>query len=60
VAERPQFAPGKPTPALVLGDLALTNTVLGVTATAEVAQRHADGSWRWIIDRPDIHGRAAD
>ena len=41
------------------GDLALTNTRSGATATAEVARRQADGSWRWLIDRPDVMGRRA-
>ncbi|MEV0286841.1 nuclear transport factor 2 family protein [Kribbella sp. NPDC050820] len=46
---------GKRSEALMLGDLALTSTVLSPeTATAEVARRQPDGSWRWILDRPNV------
>jgi ketosteroid isomerase-like protein len=54
LARRPQFEPGIGLGALILGDLALTNTQLGATATAEVARRQSDGTWRWILDRPDV------
>ena len=55
LASRPSFAPGQQLPALRLGDLALTATrLLGGGATAEVARRQPDGSWRWALDRPDI------
>ncbi|MFD7157344.1 YybH family protein [Kribbella sp. NPDC059898] len=47
--------PGKQSPTLVAGDLALTSTVLSPTvATAEVARRQPDGTWRWILDRPNV------
>jgi ketosteroid isomerase-like protein len=46
--------PGEPATALVYGDVALISTRVGLTATAEVAQRQADGGWRWILDRPDV------
>lgn len=54
LADRPRFASGAQLPALVVGDLALTTTRLGSTATAEVARRQVDGTWRWILDRPDV------
>jgi ketosteroid isomerase-like protein len=47
--------PGKQCPTLVSGDLALTSTVLSSSAaTAEVARRQADGTWRWLLDRPNV------
>ena len=49
------FQPGQQSPALVQGDLALTSTVLGANAaTAEVAHRQPDGTWRWLLDRPNV------
>ena len=51
---RPVFAAGRPAPSLVVGDIALTTTVIGSTATAEVARRQRDGTWRWVLDRPDV------
>jgi ketosteroid isomerase-like protein len=51
---RPQFTPGHVLPALVSGDLALTTTQIGLTASVEIARRQADGSWRWLADRPDV------
>jgi hypothetical protein len=49
------FTLGKQSEAPVLGELALTSTVLSPeTATAEVARRQPDGSWRWILDRPNV------
>jgi ketosteroid isomerase-like protein len=56
IASAPRFAPGDQHPALRLGELALTSTRLpGDTgATAEVARRQPDGSWRWILDRPNV------
>jgi ketosteroid isomerase-like protein len=55
-ASAPQFAPGEQHPALRLGELALTSTRLpgGAGATAEVARRQPDGSWRWVLDRPNV------
>jgi hypothetical protein len=42
-------------PALRLGELALTSTRLpGGGATAEVARRQPDGTWRWVLDRPNV------
>jgi ketosteroid isomerase-like protein len=55
LAKRPTFTPGQQLPPLRLGDVALTATRLaGGGATAEVARRQPDGSWRWAIDRPDV------
>lgn len=54
LASRPQFKPGQPAPVLLHGDTALTTTKIGETATAEVAHRRTDGTWRWILDRPDV------
>jgi hypothetical protein len=38
----------------VTDDIALTTTRIGETATAEVARRQDDGTWRWILDRPNV------
>ncbi|GAA0925773.1 YybH family protein [Pseudonocardia zijingensis] len=56
VASAPRFAPGEQHPALRVGDLALTSTRLpgGAGATAEVARQQPDGTWRWILDRPNV------
>lgn len=54
VADRPRFEPGVAMPPLIVDDLALTTTQIGESATAEVARRQADGTWRWVIDRPDV------
>jgi ketosteroid isomerase-like protein len=57
LAGRPTFARGEIQPALRHGDLALTSTRLaGGGATAEVARRQPDGTWRWIIDQPQVLG----
>ncbi|MGH2909629.1 MAG: YybH family protein [Solirubrobacteraceae bacterium] len=55
LAGKPRFEPGQQLPALRLGDLALTSTrLVGGGATAEIARRQADGSWRWAVDRPNV------
>lgn len=54
LAGRPTVTPGTALPALVAGDLALTNTRLGADTTCEVARRQPDGSWRWLLDRPSL------
>jgi ketosteroid isomerase-like protein len=54
LTSRPQFEPGEQAPVLVHADIALTTTRVGDTATAEVARRQDDGTWRWILDRPDV------
>ncbi|GGK34163.1 YybH family protein [Nocardia camponoti] len=58
VADRPVFQLGPQAPALRAGDLAMTSSRLpgGPGATAEVARRQPDGSWRWILDQPNILG----
>lgn len=57
---QPQFVPGRVMPALISGDLALTTTQIGSSASVEVARLQPDGSWRWIVDRPDVLRRPAD
>ena len=54
LGKRPRFTPGTVLPALVNGDLALTTTRIGSSASVEVARRQAGGGWRWIVDRPDV------
>lgn len=42
-------------PVLRCGDFALTSTHLpDGRATAEIAHRQPDGSWRWVIDQPNV------
>jgi hypothetical protein len=53
LAGRPQFT-GEVRPALVHGDLALTSTRFPGGATAEVARRQPDGTWRWVADQPNV------
>jgi ketosteroid isomerase-like protein len=57
VAGGPTFAPGTQRPTLRCGDLALTSSRLtnGVV-TVEVARRQPDGTWLWVLDRPDVVG----
>ena len=45
---------GEVQPALRNGDYALTSTRSGSRITTEVAHRQPDGSWRFMIDMPDI------
>lgn len=55
VAGRPTLIPGEPQPALRNGDLAITSTHLASGGvTVEVARRQPDGTWRWIIDNPNV------
>jgi len=55
LAGGPTFAPGDQRPALRNGDLAITSTRLATGgATVEVARRQRDGTWRWILDQPNI------
>ena len=58
--DHPRFAPGRVLPALVSEDLALTTTQIGLSASVEVARRQQDGSWRWVVDRPDVLRRPVD
>lgn len=55
LADREPGDDGQLQPVVVCGNLALTSTRLpdGRT-TAEIARRQPDGSWRWVIDQPDI------
>jgi ketosteroid isomerase-like protein len=60
LATRPVFSSPGQSPAIIQGDLALTSTRLpGGGATAEVARRQPDGSWRWVIDQPAVLPAAA-
>jgi len=55
LAGRPTFSSAGQQPVIRHGDLALTSTRLpGGGATAEVARRQPDGSWRWVIDQPAL------
>ena len=55
LAGRPVFSSAGQSPAIIQGDLALTSTRLpGGGATAEVARRQPDGTWRWVIDQPAV------
>jgi ketosteroid isomerase-like protein len=55
LADRPVFSSAGQQPVVRHGDLALTSTRLpGGGATAEVARRQPDGSWRWVIDHPAL------
>ena len=56
LADRPTFTPGPQRPPLRNGDWALTSTRIPRSATAEVAHRQPDGTWRWIIDQPNVLG----
>jgi ketosteroid isomerase-like protein len=52
-----KLTPGAPQPTLRVGDLALTSTRLdGGAVTAEIARRQPDGTWRWVIDQPNVVG----
>jgi ketosteroid isomerase-like protein len=58
VASGVKLTPGDPQPTLRVGDLALTSTrLLSGSVTAEVARRQPDGTWRWVIDQPNISGQ---
>jgi len=55
VAAAPVLSPGRPHPALVSGDLALTATTLTTSeVTVEIARRQPDGSWLWAVDEPAL------
>lgn len=64
VASRARLTLGRQRPTVRYGDLALTSTLLdGGGVTVEVARRRADGTWRWVLDDPDVtvarHGETA-
>ncbi len=56
VAGRPRLQPEPPLATLRMGDLALTATRAKdeAGARAQVARRHANGTWLRILDRPDF------
>jgi ketosteroid isomerase-like protein len=56
LAAAPKLSAGVQRPALRNGDLALTSTELeaGAGVPAEVARRRPDGTWRWLLDRPNL------
>lgn len=54
LAAQPTFEPGVQSPSIRNGDLALTSTRIPGAVTTEVAHRQADGSWRWVIDQPNV------
>jgi ketosteroid isomerase-like protein len=56
LASPPQFGGGTIRPAIRAGNLALTITNRPGNATAEVARRQPDGTWRWLIDQPTVLG----
>lgn len=57
LASEPVFTPGEQRSVVRLGDVALTSTRLGsTTATADVARRQFDGTWRWVLGRPGVPG----
>lgn len=55
-AQRPPGSPsGELQPVMQCGDLALTSTKLSDgRVTVEIARRQPDGSWRWVIDQPNV------
>lgn len=58
LATGPTLPTGDYRPAILFEDLALTSTrERSGIVTAEVARRQADGSWRGVIDQPDVLGR---
>ena len=54
LAANPTFEPGVQAAAIRNGDLALTSTRIPGAVTTEVAHRQPDGSWRWVIDSPNL------
>src|SRR5512145_2735418 len=55
VAQKPVLVPGRKSPPLRAGNLALTSTLLpDGGATVEVARLQADGTWLWVIDQPNL------
>jgi ketosteroid isomerase-like protein len=57
LSTKPTFVAGTQSPPLHHGALALTSTrLVGGGATAEIARRQADGTWRWIVDQPNVLG----
>ncbi len=57
LAGKPRFEPGEQFPALVSGEIALTSTRRDDGfITVEVARRQPDGTWLWVIDKPNVAG----
>ena len=55
LADKPTFAPAAQRPTLRCADLALTSSRLASgVVTAEVARRQPDGTWLWVLDRPNV------
>jgi ketosteroid isomerase-like protein len=56
VAARPTFSVEEPLPTIYHGDLALTSTRPkdNTGGRVQVVRRQGDGSWRRIIDRPEL------
>jgi ketosteroid isomerase-like protein len=55
LADKPAFVPGTQRATLRCADLALTSSRLASgVVTAEVARRQPDGTWLWVLDRPNI------
>ncbi|MFC9898156.1 YybH family protein [Nocardia sp. NPDC127579] len=55
VAAAPVLEPGRPHPALISGDLAMTSTTLTTgEVVVEIARRQPDGSWLWAVDQPSL------
>ncbi|CAM3248081.1 YybH family protein [Stackebrandtia soli] len=55
LTDGPTFAPGRQLTTVRNGDLALTSVRLADgTVTVEVARRQTDGTWRWVIDQPNL------
>lgn len=53
---KPPLFEGTIRPAIRADNLALTMTNRPGNATAEVARRQPDGTWRWLIDQPVVLG----
>ncbi len=51
-----EFALEEPLPTIFFGDLALTSTrpADGTGGRVQVARRQVDGTWRRVIDRPEL------
>jgi ketosteroid isomerase-like protein len=55
LADNPTFVPGAQRPTLRCADLALSSSRLASgVVTAEVARRQPDGTWLWVLDRPNV------
>jgi uncharacterized protein (TIGR02246 family) len=56
LAKAPAFEPEQPLPTLISGDIALTATIArdGAGVRAQVVRRQADGTWRRLLDQPEI------